>query len=59
MSTGDQWVAVAVGGGVMLALEVTRRLLDFFMPKGWVSKWAKDHAEKQQDDENKEESADE
>ena len=59
MSTGDQWVAVAVGGGVMLALEVTRRLLDFFMPKGWVSKWAKEHAEKQQDDENKEESADE
>ena len=56
MSTGDQWVAVAVGGGVMLALEVTRRLLDFFMPKGWVSKWAKDHAEKQQQDDDKENS---
>ena len=58
MSTGDQWVAVAVGGGVMLVLEVTRRLLDFWFPKGWVSKWAKDHAEKQ-DDDNDKESADE
>ena len=59
MNMGDQWIAVLVGGAVMLALEVTRRFLDFYMPKGWVSKWAKDHAEKQQDDENKEESADE
>ena len=59
MNGGDQWIAVLVGGAVMLALEVTRRFLDFYMPKGWVSKWAKDHAEKQQDDENKEESADE
>ena len=59
MNMGDQWIAVLVGGAVMLALEVTRRFLDFYMPKGWISKWAKEHAEKQQDDENKEESADE
>ena len=58
MSTGDQWIAVLVGGAVMLALEVTRRFMDFYMPRGWVSKWAKEHAEKQQDDDKKE-SADE
>ena len=57
MNMGDQWIAVLVGGAVMLALEVTRRFLDFYMPKGWVSKWAKEHAEKQDDD--KKESADE
>ena len=54
---GDQWIAVLVGGAVMLALEVTRRFMDFYMPRGWVSKWAKEHAEKQDDD--KKESADE
>ena len=49
MSTGDQWIAVLVGGAVMLALEVTRRFMDFYMPRGWVSKWAKEHAEKVDD----------
>jgi hypothetical protein len=56
VNTGDQWIAVLVGGAVMLALEVVRRVLDFYMPKGWVSRWAKEHAEKQDDDK---ESADE
>ena len=54
MSTGDQWIAVLVGGAVMLALEVTRRFMDFYMPKGWISKWAKEHAEKQDDGDDKE-----
>ncbi len=49
MNTGDQWIAVLVGGAVMLALEVTRRFMDFYMPRGWVSKWAKEHAEKVDD----------
>ena len=42
MSTNDQWLAVLVGGGVM----VTLRVLDFFIPRGWVSKWTRTHAEK-------------
>ena len=46
MNTGDQWIAVLVGGAVMFSLEVARRIMDFYMPKGWVSKWAKAHAEK-------------
>ncbi len=49
MNMGDQWIAVLVGGAVMLALEVTRRFMDFYMPRGWVSKWAKEHAEKVDD----------
>jgi len=49
VNTGDQWIAVLVGGAVMLALEVTRRFMDFYMPRGWVSKWAKEHAEKVDD----------
>ena len=49
MNMGDQWIAVLVGGCVMLALEVTRRVMDFYMPRGWVSKWAKEHAEKDVD----------
>ena len=49
MNGGDQWIAVLVGGAVMLALEVTRRFMDFYMPRGWVSKWAKEHAEKVDD----------
>jgi hypothetical protein len=28
---------------------VTRRFMDFYMPRGWVSKWAKEHAEKVDD----------
>lgn len=44
----DQWVAILVGGGVMIAL----RVVDFFLPKGWVSIWTKKHAVKDDDDES-------
>ena len=54
MNGGDQWIAVLVGGAVMLSLEVARRVMDFYLPKGWISKWAKEHAEKQDDDDDKE-----
>lgn len=43
----DQWVAVVVGAVAMIAL----RVLDFYLPKGWVSKWTKSHAEKDNPDE--------
>lgn len=55
MNTGDQWVAVLVGGAVMLSLEVARRVMDFYWPKGWISKWTKEHAEKTDDEENADE----
>jgi hypothetical protein len=45
VNVNDQWVAVVVGGGVVVAL----RVLDFFMPKGWVSKWTRRHADKADD----------
>lgn len=45
MNSSDQWVAVLVGGGVVVAL----RIVDFFMPRGWVSKWTKRHADKTSD----------
>ncbi len=48
MNSSDQWVAVLVGGGVVIAL----RIVDFFMPRGWVSKWTKRHADKTSDDQD-------
>lgn len=38
----DQWWAVVIGASTMITL----RVLDFFMPKGWVSKWTRKHADK-------------
>lgn len=37
----DQWIAVIVGAATMIAL----RVLDFYLPRGWVSKWTKRHAD--------------
>ena len=42
----DQWWALLAGAGTVIAL----RMLDFFMPKGWVSSWTKHHAERIKDD---------
>ena len=41
VNVNDQWVAVIVGATTVIGL----RILDFFMPKGWVSKWTREHAE--------------
>lgn len=43
----DQWIAILAGTGALIAL----RVLDFFLPKGWVSTWTKRHGEKNTDDE--------
>lgn len=44
----DQWVAIIVGAATMITL----RVLDFYLPKGWVSKWTKKHADQQAKDED-------
>jgi len=36
----DQAWAIVIGAGVMVAI----RILDFFLPKGRMSKWAKAHS---------------
>ncbi len=46
MNMSDQWWALLAGAGTVIAL----RMLDFFMPKGWVSSWTKRHAERIKDD---------
>lgn len=46
MNMSDQWWALLAGAGTVIAL----RMLDFFMPKGWVSSWTKRHAQRIEDD---------
>lgn len=47
----DQFWAVVIGGVVMLAV----RVLDFYLPKGRISKWAKEHSVKDDTDPDDEE----
>ena len=46
----DQAWAVAIGAAVMVAI----RVLDFFLPKGRISKWAHQHSVKAEEDEEDE-----
>jgi hypothetical protein len=41
----DQAWAIVIGAGVMVAI----RILDFFLPKGRMSKWAKEHSVKDEE----------
>lgn len=50
----DQWIAVAVGAATMIVL----RILDFYLPKGWVSKWTKAHADQQTKDKTDDDQSD-
>lgn len=46
----DQAWAIVIGAGVMVAI----RVLDFFLPKGRMSKWAKEHSVKSEELEEEE-----
>lgn len=47
----DQAWAIAIGAAVVVVI----RVLDFFMPKGRISKWAKEHSFKEEEEDEEDE----